>query len=298
MHSRCEILLVISSIYDPLGYLSPIILPVKLILQELCKTNYSWDDEISSALDQQWIKWITSLNDPSAFKVDRCLKPHGFGQSIQGQLHHFSDASEKGYGPVTYLQNSHNATHVSFLLGKSRVTPLKPVTIPRLEITAVVLAARIDKMLRREIQLDLMESCFWTDSTYVLKYIKNENKRFCTFVANGVSIIREASEVTQWKYIHTSQNPADGVSRGMTVQKLITSKRWLNGPEFLWKPKEERSNNSIEMDISDDSDDPEVKRELTTNLAAVEDSSNSTHRLIAYFSEWRRLKVSVAWLLR
>lgn len=184
MHSRLGILSVVSSVYDPLGCLSPLMLPVKLLLQELCRTNYSWDDEIPPILDQQWIKWVTNLDHLSAFTVDRCLKPHGFGQHVQAQLHHFLDGSENGYGSVIYLrlQNSHNTVHVSFLLGKSRVTPLKPVTIPRLELTAATLAVRIDKMLRTELQLDLKESCFWTDSTSVLKYIKNENKGFLTFV--------------------------------------------------------------------------------------------------------------------
>lgn len=157
MHSKHGILSVISSVYDPLGYLPPLIIPVKLIVQELCRTSYSWDDEIPLILDQQWIKWVNYLEHLSAFSVDRCLKPHGLGQSVQAQLNHFSDASEKAYGSVTYLrlQNSHNTIHVSFLFGNYRVTTLKPVTIPCLELTAPALAVPIDKMLRTELQLDL-----------------------------------------------------------------------------------------------------------------------------------------------
>lgn len=113
-------------------------LPAKHILQELCKRNYSWDEEVPQTLKQQWIKWLTDLKEISEFRVSRCLKPHDFGTPVHAQLHHFADASERGYGTVNYLrlQNKAGHVHISFLLGKSRVTPLKPVTIPRLELTA------------------------------------------------------------------------------------------------------------------------------------------------------------------
>lgn len=91
------------------------------------------------------------------------------------------------------MQNSRSDVHVSFQMGKARVTPLKAVTIPRLELTAAVLAVRVDLMLRSELQIPLQESVFWTDSTSVLKHIKNEDKRFHTFVANRVTTIREAT---------------------------------------------------------------------------------------------------------
>ncbi len=298
MPTRRGILSVISSVYDPLGYLAPLTLPVKFILQELCRTNHGWDDEIPKVLEQRWIEWITDLDQLSTFSVDRCLKPNDFGQPVSAQLHHFSDASGSGYGSVTYLRllNSNNVVHVSFLLGKARVAPLKPVTIPRLELTAAVLAIRVDKMLREQLQLQLENSCFWTDSTSVLKYIRNENKRFRTFVANRVSEIREASEVTQWRYIHTSQNPADDASRGLTAQKLRTSMRWINGPEFLREPDSEWSKDIVDANISDD--DPELKKEISTNIISVENTNNATHRLIHYFSDWKKLKTAVAWMLK
>lgn len=118
MPTRQGILSVISSVYDPLGYLAPLTLPVKLILQELCRTNYYWDDEIPKVLEQRWVNWIADLDQLSTFNVDRCLKPCDFGQPVSAQLHHFSDASGSGYGSVTYLrlQNSNNAVHVFFLL--------------------------------------------------------------------------------------------------------------------------------------------------------------------------------------
>ncbi|KAL7840982.1 hypothetical protein SRHO_G00246730 [Serrasalmus rhombeus] len=270
-------------------------LPAKLMLQELCRKNYGWDDQIPQSLKQQWIKWLTDLQQVNAFKVDRCIKAQDFGQPDHAQLHHFSDASENGYGTVTYLRlQNQNNIHVSFLLGKSRVAPLNQITIPRLELTAAVLAVRIDKMLRTELQLPLDNSCFWTDSTSVLKYIKNEEKRFRTFVANRVSAIREVTDVSQWRYIHTSQNPADDASRGLKVEKLITNKRWLKGPDFLWTTKEEWP--EVNLDCNLVPQDPELKKEHRTNAVIME--TNATSQLIEYFSDWKRLKIAVAWMLK
>lgn len=81
--------------------------------------------------------------------MDRCMKLTSFGQIRYAQLHHFSDASERGYGTVSYLrlENDNKEVHVAFIIGKSRVASLKQITIPRMELTAAVLAVRVDTML-------------------------------------------------------------------------------------------------------------------------------------------------------
>ncbi|KAK0142160.1 hypothetical protein N1851_020144 [Merluccius polli] len=170
--TRRGMLSVSSSVSDPLGFLAPVVLPAKIMLQELCRRNLGWDDTTPQDILQQWTRWM-DLDMLSEFKVERCTKPKGFGHPIHAQLHHFSDANEAGYGVVTYLrmQNNKNYIHVAFLMGKARVTPIKTVTIPRLELTAAVLAVRVDLMLKAELKLQLQESVFWTDSTSVLKYI-------------------------------------------------------------------------------------------------------------------------------
>ncbi len=100
-------------------------------------------------------------------------------------------------------------------MGKARVAPLKQITIPRLELQAATLASKMDKMLRRELQLE--PSVLWTDSQSLLKYINNDQTRFCTFVANRLSVIRDLTTKDQWKYVSTGNNPADKASRGMHV---------------------------------------------------------------------------------
>ncbi|XP_030596228.1 uncharacterized protein LOC115787620 [Archocentrus centrarchus] len=285
-----------SSVYDPLGFLSPVTLPAKMMQQELCRRGCGWDDALPADILKQWERWLEEIKLLAFFKVERCIKPKGFGGLKHSQLHHFADASKDGYGAVTYirLRDCKDHVHVAFLLGKARVTPLKSVTIPRLELTAAVLAARVDVMLRAELEMQLDESVFWTDSTAVLKYINNEDKRFYTFVANRISTIREISNPSQWKHIGSKDNPADAASRGMKVPDFLKNHSWVKGPSFLWRAEEEWPEDFVGKV---DSDDPEIRQEAWVNSTAI-DSLNATDQLMTYFSDWRKLKVSVAWFLR
>ena len=111
-------------------------------------------------------------------------------------------------------------------MGKSRVAPLKPVTIPRLELTAAVVASKIGCILRKELECKEVKETYWTDSKTVLGYINNDARRFHVFVGNRVQEIRDKTSREQWRYIETKQNPADIASRGSSVQELIDNRLW------------------------------------------------------------------------
>lgn len=122
-------------------------------------------------------------------------------------------------------------------MGKSRVNPLKQITIPRLELTAATIAVKVDKILRQELQIPLQQSVFWTDSTTVLSYIGNESARFKTFVANRISLIRDATTSLQWRFVKSAQNPADQATRGLKAKDFVQEEKWFKGPNFLLKPE-------------------------------------------------------------
>ena len=130
---------------------------------------------------------------------------------IKAELHHFSDASNKGYGQCSYLRLTYDQykIHCSFVIGKSRVTPLKTVTIPRLELSAAVISVRVSTQLGKELRLENVEEIFWTDSKVILGYISNESQRFHVHVANCVQEIHDKSSPKQRKYVETKLNPAD-----------------------------------------------------------------------------------------
>lgn len=128
--TRRGILSMVSSIYDPLGMMAPVILPAKQILQELCGSKLRWDEKIPERFQHAWFIWLKDLRLLENYKVKRCLKPDGFGPPILAQLHHFADASYSGYGTVSYVRmsNQYHQVHCAFLIGKARVAPLKPIT--------------------------------------------------------------------------------------------------------------------------------------------------------------------------
>lgn len=258
--TRRGILSTVSSVYDPLGFLAPVILTGRQILQNLCRDKSDWDDPVPEPLRHSWEKWRNSLHHLEKLKIQRCYKPHTFGELTSVQLHHLSDASDYGYGQCSYLRLTDDSgqVHCSFVMGKARVTPLKPVTIPRLELTAALLSVRISASLREELEYDQIAEVFYTDSQVVLGYIKNDARRFHVFVANRVQQIRDNSTPDQWKYIETKENPADESSRGLSPRDLIDS-RWLNGPPFLWQRELPNRNDDVNLDISPD--DPEVKKD-------------------------------------
>jgi len=297
--TRRGMLSIISSVYDPIGFVSPFILIAKIILQRLCREKIGWDEKLADADAVQWNKWLQELPQLEQFTVDRCLKSSCVGNIVYVELHHFCDASEHGYGAVSYLRsvNANGDIHCSFVLGKSRVTPLKSMTIPRLELTAATVAVKLDKIITKELDIKVDRSIFWTDSTSVLRYIHNEDKRFHTFVANRISMIHDGSEPCQWRYINTKLNPADDASRGLSVDKLLNNRRWIKGPEFLWKTESMWPNCTEELGPIPDSDH-EVKKTVQSYSIQIKPAEGMTQLFFSKFSNWKKLQKAVAWMLR
>ena len=132
---------------------------------------------------------------------------------------HFSDASELAYGTVSYLRLTSEDGRVccSFLLSKSRLTPLKALFMPRLELNAATMAVKLDGMFHKELELPITSSVFWTDSTSVVRYIRNNDKRFHTFVSNRLTVIHDGSSVDQWRHVDSKRNASDVATRGLSA---------------------------------------------------------------------------------
>ena len=139
-------------------------------------------------------------------EIKRCYKPEDFGRNKLAELHHFSDASQYGYGQSSYLRllDESGKVRCSFVIGKARVAPLKKLTIPRLELTAATVSAKMSEFLRSEISYQNVKEFFWTDSKVVLGYIKNESRRFHTYAANRVQQIRNATDPDSWFYVESN----------------------------------------------------------------------------------------------
>ncbi|KAL9975233.1 hypothetical protein ACROYT_G012367 [Oculina patagonica] len=222
------------------------------------------------------------------------------------------NASEVGYGTSSYLrvENPDGRVHCAFVMGKARNAPVKFVSIPRLELQAAVLATRMCKMLREELELNIDRTFLWTHSEIVLHYLKNEKRRLQTFVANRVEEIKEHSLVQDWNHVPGTLNPADYVSRGMTPSSLTANHNWLRGPDFLWGPedswpgqecrtlpaeglelKKETHVHSLEL-----TPDPAAAKKENPEFESV--LEHPLQVLITTCSDCTRLRRKVAWLLR
>ncbi|XP_046557263.1 uncharacterized protein LOC124266512 [Haliotis rubra] len=289
--TRRGLLSTVSSLYDPLGIVTPIILPAKRILQELCANNdLDWDDDIPGKYEVSWKKWLKELKILETLKIERCLKPAEFGKVVSKQVHVFSDASSVGYGCVAYLRlsDAEQNVHVAFLMGKSRLTPVKPVSIPRLELTAATVAVQIAQLMLKELDTDIDSVTYFTDSTTVLHYINSEKKRYPVFVANRVRLIRDYSGPKDWKYVESDENPADIASRGASTAQLLAQSDWFEGPQFLW-----RSESEWNLKQPGPAESVVEETVATTCVSPTKMQCEGLDTLIKHYSSWYRLKRGV-----
>ncbi|GBM33740.1 hypothetical protein AVEN_75812-1 [Araneus ventricosus] len=222
-------------IFDPLGLLGPIITKAKIFLQKLWLLKLDWGDTLPLKENTEWQSFLNSLKFVNIINVPRWILSE---QSISVELHGFADASELAYGAVIYVKsiNSYGGSDVKLLISKSRVAPLKFVTIPRLELCAAVLLSKLMRRVLRALKLEVSKTYFWTDSTIVLSWLEKECKELKTFVANRISIIRTLTVAEQWNHVPSKQNPADLISRGMDPVKLQLCELWWS-PSFLLQPE-------------------------------------------------------------
>ncbi|PIK53264.1 hypothetical protein BSL78_09838 [Apostichopus japonicus] len=286
-----------------LGFVAPFILTAKFLIQDLCSKGLRWDEIVGPEEQRQWNEWLTELPSLERVEVERCFK-HTISGDVKYGLHIFCDASERGYAAVAYLRTEHlnGQIQCSFVMGKARLCPLKRVTIPRLELMSAVLAVELGQVITKELRLPIENLIYWTDSTSVLQYIKNESRRFRTFVANRVAKIQDGSDSSQWRHVDSKSNPADDSSRGLHAEEMQGSCRWLQGPDFLLKGKHAWPASPLERNIDIAAvESHEILaghaevRQGTVNLTNEDDP---VRKLIERYSTWNSLKRGVAWMLR
>ena len=228
--------------------------------------------------------------------MECCFKPKEFGSLKSTQLRVFSDGSRVGYGAVAYLrlENQAGRAHCSFVLGKTRLAPIREVTIPKLELSAAGMSVQLRQKIIEELEYKVHSATFWTDSVSVLKCINNESKRFHTFKSNRLTTIRNGSSLSEWRNVKGEMNPANNASKGLKLDQMITNPRWLKGPNFLqqnescWPIKIEVPPLSIE--------DPKVRNE--TRVYVTKTNNDCIESLLQQYSSWWQLKRAVAWVTR
>jgi len=309
------ILSTICSLYDPIGFAAPVALSAKILVQDLWRTKASWDQPLEPEYVRRWRSWKELLSSLSTLRIPRSyfLPIVNDVSSCQIQMHHFSDASEVGYGTVSYLRIKYpdDTIQCAFVTGKARNAPLKFTSIPRLELQAAVLSTRVNSMLRKELELPIQQTRYWTDSEIVLHYLRNKNRRFKTFVANRIEEIKENCMVEEWQHVPGTLNPADDASRGIRPSDLTSTHRWIHGPDFLWQPESYWPNsNEVEfevppesLEVKDERKKPIDSNALIAQTACQTGSTTSSQpsniqQMINDCSDWTVLRRRIAWLQR
>ncbi|GFW68991.1 integrase catalytic domain-containing protein [Trichonephila clavipes] len=206
-YTKRDVLSTIAKIFDPVGLMAPVISKAKIFLQ-------------------QSLENINNIEIPRRILV-------AFPEVIE--IHGFADASERCYGAAVYCKskNLKSETLVRLITSKSRVAPIKSLTIPRLELCAAVLLAKLVKRVVAALQLETAELYLWLDSMIVLAWLRKEPMDLKTFVQNRVAKIQELYPNQLWRHVPSDQNSADLVYRGVDPDKLLQQNLWFNGPTFL-----------------------------------------------------------------
>ncbi|XP_070517916.1 uncharacterized protein [Cardiocondyla obscurior] len=228
----------IARIYDPLGLSAPVIIKAKIILQEIWLLKIGWDKPLPDSLQQKWLLFRQQLLDLNNLKIPRWIQNVRCNFSVE--LHGFADASQLAMAAAVYLRVTTKEDSITsqLLCAKTKVCPLKRLTIPRLELTAALLLARLVVTSSKVLDLSITSITCWSDSSLVLTWLKSHPSRYKDFIHNRITSIYNLLPNCTWNYIPGRQNPADCATRGLRPDQLKIHPLWWNGPIWLSKPKE------------------------------------------------------------
>lgn len=223
-----------AQLFDPMGWLAPITVRAKLLIQTTWLQQLDWDAPLAAEEANSWSKLREELPLLADVRIPRWMRCDVADCSVE--IHGFADASERAYAAVVYLRSTNNGeVHMSLVMAKTKVSPLRKVSLPRLELCAGALLARIVAHTRSTLELTTSAAHLWTDSTVALSWIRSHPARWTTFVANRVAEIQRLVPVGQWHHVPGKDNPADCASRGMSPRELLAHELWWHAPTFLRK---------------------------------------------------------------
>lgn len=295
--TRRGMLSTVNSLYDPLGFASPVTVQGKALVRDVSSEQHEWDTPLPQEKETQWKAWIDSIIELEQVCIQRAYIPVSMSCTKWKELCVFADASTLAIAAVAYLRalDSEGRWHVGFVMGKSKLAPYPTHTVPRLELCAAVLAVELAEVIQSEIDIELQAIRFFTDSRIVLGYIHNSSRRFYTYVANRVARIRGSTDPKQWQYVLTDKNPADQGTRPISAAHLASS-GWLLGPPFLSQlsPSQEDEAGSFEL-VQPDTD-KEVRAQVTCLMTVTTEQSLGAARF-ERFSVWKSLVRGMASLV-
>lgn len=264
--TKRSILRIGAKFFDPTGFISPIVVVAKMYYQKCCIDELKFDDKLADELAEGWENFLGKLE-----KMNIIRFPRYFFNSIPGnitnvRLHGFCDASNDAYCAIVYAVCTVYEENISrFITSKTKVAPIKKLSIPRLELLSCLLLAElmhgVCRVLKDVVIVD--KKLYWSDSSVALAWIKGTGKEAGEiWVKNRASKIRELTKSEDgsltWYHVSTKQNPADIGTREESAVKFNENLLWREGPSFL-KQKEIPEIESIQTLLATAEEDEEVE---------------------------------------
>jgi hypothetical protein len=292
--TKRKMLSITQKLFDPLGVLAPVTILAKMWLQEVCRLKLNWDEGIPEDIARKFQSWLLQFKEHDGFQYDRKLFTQVEGRHNYS-LHCFTDASKDAYATCIYIRSEVDGrVCVRLVQCKNRVTPMKKVSIPRLELLAALIGSRLVHNLRKILQTDDQNVYYWTDSMVVMYWIKSTNKeQWNNFVGNRLKEICNNSRPEQWRHVPGESNPADLPSRGCSLDVLNKSS-WLNGPDWLYLTQDKWPNSKIDCSQVELSSE----RRKTVTCTAVINTDSLLSEEFSKFNKYEQNVRVIAWVYR
>ena len=229
--TKRDILQASSQIFDLLGWVTPVTVRAKILLQEVWLSKFTWDEPLQETVKERWTAILADLTEIPNIFMPRLYFPLNQTGTFIDNIFVFADASTKAYGAIVYLNCG---DYISFAMSKNRLAPTKPITLPRLEVMAALTATRLADFVCFSIPHDQqgVRVYFWTDSQIVLCWIfKGNNSN--PFILHHVKEITETFPTATWSLTPSTDNPADLLTRELSTDQLKSSRLWTCGPDWL-----------------------------------------------------------------
>ncbi len=278
----------IASIFDVLGILSPVTIRSKLLMQELWREKTPWDSPIPSELENFFRSYHSELTDLLQFSIPRHYESITKYQPFE--LVGFCDASDRAYCAVVYIRAISPDASPTLMCAKTKVAPIKRPTIPRLELQAAVLLARLIQRVTKTLSRTPSKISAFSDSTIVLSWLNKPPTNWKQYVKNRVTFIISILSPENWRYVNTKENPADLATRGISAKQFLSNELWLNGPSFIGHELPPPFNHAEES--------IEVTKEQKSSVVCHTTSASFECPLIKEFSSYQRLISTFAYVCR